>query len=102
LHTDATDEWSGIAPSPDKDKRRAQEDEYSDEDQLATVTVVEDFDPSALIYDSPSSSRAGSPSSAAQQARPAPRESAKSTQPTTEKALKKAALGKKKTAGTMA
>ena len=39
--------WTGIAspPSVPADQR-----EYSDEEQLATVTVVEDFDPTMLLY----------------------------------------------------
>ena len=62
-----------MAPSTDKGKRKAREleEEYEDEEQVATVTVVEDFDPETLIYGpstvaasaagSPSSSRAASP-----------------------------------------
>jgi len=53
------EEWTGITPSssgagtgdPEHDveaKRRECEYSYSDEEQLATVTVVEDFDPSPL------------------------------------------------------
>ena len=45
--------WTGItAPAtPAGDIER--EHEYSDEEQLATVTVVEDFDPSVLLYHKP-------------------------------------------------
>jgi ribosomal RNA-processing protein 17 len=53
------EQWTGITPSssgagagdPEHDveaERRKCEYSYSDEEQLATVTVVEDFDPSAL------------------------------------------------------
>ena len=45
-------EWSGIDRSVDKGKSMQQE-EYEDEDQLATVTVVEEFDPHAIIYGPP-------------------------------------------------
>ncbi|KAF8482733.1 nucleolar protein 12-domain-containing protein [Russula ochroleuca] len=42
--------WTGIAsPSTVPADQR----EYSDEEQLATVTVVEDFDPSMLLYHPP-------------------------------------------------
>ena len=41
--------WTGIA-SQAADLEREHEHEYSDEEQLATVTVVEDFDPSAPLY----------------------------------------------------
>ena len=41
--------WTGIA-STEADLAREREHEYSDEEQLATVTVVEDFDPSAPLY----------------------------------------------------
>ena len=40
--------WTGIA-SPSSSVP-ADQHEYSDEEQLATVTVVEDFDPSMLLY----------------------------------------------------
>jgi ribosomal RNA-processing protein 17 len=38
--------WTGIAAAADIER----EHEYSDEEQLATVTVVEDFDPSVLRH----------------------------------------------------
>ncbi|KAJ7188142.1 nucleolar protein 12-domain-containing protein [Mycena filopes] len=40
------DEWIGIADG--KGKGKQMEEEYEDEDMLATVTVVEDFDPDML------------------------------------------------------
>jgi hypothetical protein len=45
--------WTGItAPAtPAGDIER--EHEYSDEEQLATVTIVENFDPSVLLYHKP-------------------------------------------------
>ncbi|KAI0312974.1 nucleolar protein 12-domain-containing protein, partial [Amylostereum chailletii] len=48
---DDDEEWKGIGSSKSRGKER--EDEYSDEEQLATVTVVEDFDPSTLIHGPP-------------------------------------------------
>ncbi|KAJ7217944.1 nucleolar protein 12-domain-containing protein [Mycena pura] len=47
---DSEDEekWEGISVS--KGKGKQMEEEYEDEDMLATVTVVEDFDPNALIH----------------------------------------------------
>jgi len=45
--------WTGIAsPSAalEREREREREHEYSDEEQLATVTVVEDFDPTVLLY----------------------------------------------------
>lgn len=49
---DSEDEWAGIGGSSKKGKERAEEkeEEYEDEEQLATVTVVEDFDPEALLH----------------------------------------------------
>jgi len=46
------EEWTGIDPERDADADAAERHEYaySDEEQLATVTVVEDFDPSALLH----------------------------------------------------
>ena len=44
------EEWTGIDPERDADAAERHEYEYSDEEQLATVTVVEDFDPSALLH----------------------------------------------------
>jgi ribosomal RNA-processing protein 17 len=43
------EEWSGFGAGPSSPPRE-REDEYSDEEQLATVTVVEDFDPSTLLH----------------------------------------------------
>jgi len=44
------EEWNGIASAPSNDAGLEQETAYSDEEQLATVTIVEDFDPSTLIH----------------------------------------------------
>ncbi|KAJ7446171.1 nucleolar protein 12-domain-containing protein [Mycena galericulata] len=41
-------EWIGISDAAGKGKQM--EEEYEDEDMLATVTVVEDFDPDAFIH----------------------------------------------------
>lgn len=43
--------WAGIGTG--RAGRRAKEEEYSDEEQLAHVTVVEDFDPEELIHGPP-------------------------------------------------
>ncbi|KAF8265807.1 nucleolar protein 12-domain-containing protein [Lactarius quietus] len=43
-------EWRGIGSAPSNDAGLEQEAAYSDEEQLATVTIVEDFDPSTLIH----------------------------------------------------
>lgn len=50
--SESDDEWSGVGPSSSsKGKQRAEkEEEFEDEEQLATVTVVEDFDPDELIH----------------------------------------------------
>ncbi|KAJ7680435.1 nucleolar protein 12-domain-containing protein [Mycena polygramma] len=44
------DEWIGISGAARKGKGKQMEEEYEDEDMLATVTVVEDFDPDAFIH----------------------------------------------------
>jgi len=45
---DSDDEWHGIgAPSKSDEARR--DEEYENEEILATVTVVEDFDPDILV-----------------------------------------------------
>ncbi|KAJ7045624.1 nucleolar protein 12-domain-containing protein [Mycena alexandri] len=44
------DEWRGISGAPGKGKGKQMEEEYEDEDMLATVTVVEDFDPDTFIH----------------------------------------------------
>ena len=56
-----SEEWDGIASN---EAGLEQETAYSDEEQLATVTIVEDFDPSTLIHGPASSSepQAKSPS----------------------------------------
>lgn len=48
---DADEEWTGISPS----KGKQTEEEYQDEEVLATVTVVEDFDPDSIIHGPPPS-----------------------------------------------
>jgi len=58
LNTDVESDqesWTGVAAAAaDIESEMGQrEHEYSDEEQLATVTVVEDFDPSALLYHKP-------------------------------------------------
>jgi len=53
---ESDEEWTGIASSPSSSGAGLDpehEYEYSDEEQLATVTVVEDFDPSALLHGVP-------------------------------------------------
>jgi ribosomal RNA-processing protein 17 len=41
--------WAGISGTSD-DKGKQKEEEYEDEEILATVTVVEDFDPDSFIH----------------------------------------------------
>ncbi|KAI0035910.1 nucleolar protein 12-domain-containing protein [Vararia minispora EC-137] len=43
------EEWEGSGAGPSSPPRH-HENEYSDEEQLATVTIVEDFDPSTLLH----------------------------------------------------
>ncbi|KZV60645.1 hypothetical protein PENSPDRAFT_564567, partial [Peniophora sp. CONT] len=51
LENGSDDDWDGFGePGPSSPSARERQDEYSDEEQLATVTVVEDFDPSTLIH----------------------------------------------------
>ena len=54
IRTDGSDsEWDDVGPTSPKGKGRAnegEEEEYEDEEQLATVTVVEEFDPDSLIH----------------------------------------------------
>ncbi|KAJ7780552.1 nucleolar protein 12-domain-containing protein [Mycena maculata] len=47
---DDEDEWIGISDTAGKGKGKQMEEEYEDEDMLATVTVVEDFDPDSFIH----------------------------------------------------
>jgi ribosomal RNA-processing protein 17 len=42
------EEWGGVGSGSGSESER--EEEYEGEEQLATVTVVEDFDPATLIY----------------------------------------------------
>ena len=45
------EEWGGLGFGGDEDERADPiEEEYEDEEQLATVTVVEDFDPAELLH----------------------------------------------------
>ena len=53
LHID--EDFAGISDS--QENALKMEDEYSDEEQLATVTVVEDFDPHALLHGPPTLSK---------------------------------------------
>jgi ribosomal RNA-processing protein 17 len=45
---DDAEDWQGIST-----EERDREEEYEDEEQLATVTIVEDFDPTELIHGPP-------------------------------------------------
>ncbi|KAG6845902.1 hypothetical protein H0H87_000708 [Tephrocybe sp. NHM501043] len=45
--TDAEDEWNRILSA---DKGKQKEEEYEDDEIMATVTVVEDFDPDTFIH----------------------------------------------------
>jgi ribosomal RNA-processing protein 17 len=44
---DADENWQGISP---EDDRKDKEEEYEGEEQLATVTIIEDFDPTELMH----------------------------------------------------
>ncbi|KAF5322412.1 hypothetical protein D9619_001873 [Psilocybe cf. subviscida] len=61
--------WDGI-----KDDDNARDDEYEDEEQLATVTVVEDFDPDTIIHgpEKPEPSTAPRPGFSTAKATPPP------------------------------
>lgn len=60
------EEWTGVGSSS---KPKEQEEEFSDDEQLATVTIVEDFDPDTLIH-GPSSSTTNDPFTTASIATP--------------------------------
>ncbi|KAJ7178422.1 nucleolar protein 12-domain-containing protein [Mycena crocata] len=47
---DEGEDWVGISGTAGKGKGKQMEEEYEDEDMLATVTVVEDFDPDTFIH----------------------------------------------------
>jgi ribosomal RNA-processing protein 17 len=52
--------WHGVGSSSDADDSE-REEEYEGEEQLATVTVVEDFDPATLIYGPTPTPHSGAP-----------------------------------------
>jgi ribosomal RNA-processing protein 17 len=52
--SDADEEWTGIS-SFSEEKGKQKEEEYQDEEVIATVTVVEDFDPDSFIHGPPPS-----------------------------------------------
>lgn len=54
------EEWTGITSSP-RDKGKQRDEEYEDEQVLATVTVVEDFDPDAILHGPSKSTPSTSP-----------------------------------------
>ncbi|KAG7446207.1 uncharacterized protein BT62DRAFT_1005512 [Guyanagaster necrorhizus] len=49
-YVDEEEEWHGITEFKGKQKGKQKEQEYEDESHLATVAVVEDFDPDMLIH----------------------------------------------------
>lgn len=49
-HFRIDEDFTGFSGSKGKQRDLEMEDEYSDEEQHATVTVVEDFDPQALLH----------------------------------------------------
>ncbi|KAI0766868.1 nucleolar protein 12-domain-containing protein [Trametes elegans] len=78
------DEWDGLATSSSpkgKGKALAEQEEFEDEEQLATVTVVEEFDPDTLIHgeeptaDDPDAPGASTPTTSA----PHPRTNARTS-----------------------
>ena len=82
------EEWDGIVPSDDAG--REHETAYSDEEQFATVTVMEDFDPSTLLH--------GPTSSESQVERPPPSRRVSQKEPARNVEGQK--TSKRKTAGT--
>ena len=50
------DEWAGLSA-----KENERDEEYEDEEILATVTVVEDFDPDTIIHGPPKPDRSNHP-----------------------------------------
>jgi ribosomal RNA-processing protein 17 len=60
VNADADEEWTGISLSSEA-KGKQKEEEYQDEEVLATVTVVEDFDPDTFIHGPPPTPRENHP-----------------------------------------
>jgi ribosomal RNA-processing protein 17 len=50
---DETEQWSGIGGEPVPEGEKEKAEEYEDEEHLATVTVVEDFDPHTITHGPP-------------------------------------------------
>lgn len=48
-HNEEEEEWPGVTPTTSKQR----DEEYEDEEVLATVTVVEDFDPDTILHGPP-------------------------------------------------
>ncbi|EKM81050.1 hypothetical protein AGABI1DRAFT_105883 [Agaricus bisporus var. burnettii JB137-S8] len=65
-HNEEEEEWPGITPTTSKQR----DEEYEDEEVLATVTVVEDFDPDTILHGPP---RPTSPTSKAVPPPPIPK-----------------------------
>lgn len=61
------DEWAGL--SAEENER---DEEYEDEEVLATVTVVEDFDPDTIIHGPPKPDRSDHPPIAQPELKPKP------------------------------
>ncbi|KAF9451953.1 hypothetical protein P691DRAFT_806051 [Macrolepiota fuliginosa MF-IS2] len=55
------EEWTGIISSP-RARGKQREEEYEDEEVLAMVTVVEDFDPDTILHGPPRGSPPAQPS----------------------------------------
>jgi ribosomal RNA-processing protein 17 len=81
---DSGDEWGGAASTGED---REVQEEYEDEEQLATVTVVEDFNPDELIY-GPTPTESSVPAPASASTRPESTTNKKRTAPAKEKVAK--------------
>lgn len=56
IDDDDDDEWAGLSEGENE-----RDEEYEDEEMLATVTVVEDFDPDTIIHGPPKPDRSDHP-----------------------------------------
>ncbi|KIK67302.1 hypothetical protein GYMLUDRAFT_37386 [Collybiopsis luxurians FD-317 M1] len=46
----ASEEWQGITESDEQNEEEGEENQYEGEDVLATVAIVQDFDPDTLLH----------------------------------------------------
>ncbi|KZT04575.1 uncharacterized protein LAESUDRAFT_727736 [Laetiporus sulphureus 93-53] len=96
------DQWSGLSAgtSADKGEERQQKEEYEYEEEVATVTVVEDFDPDALIHGSSGPDKRAEANAQDHPGRPSHTNSGgrQNTSSATSKQKNKAAVGRTKMA----